>query len=272
VLRGRARHPLALVSGLLLVVGALAWLPETALASCGVWRWDVKTLSDPARKEVNFNERRIKVNKLRHLDPPSSLSTDTPRLNGIEKQVFEIRAQVITAAIEDDGDIHLVIASRTARAQQMIVEFPDPKCVASPFKRDHIAHARQAMLNNCGSISSGSFTDLSGNVIIRGVGFWDEDHGQKGVAPNAIELHPVLGFTGNCSRVSGGGGGGGGGGGPRNCTAGYSPCLVYHGGADYDCYGGGGDGPYYTEPGVVYTVTGSDPYRLDGDNDGLGCE
>jgi len=56
------------------------------------------------------------------------------------------------------------------------------------------------------------------------------------------------------------------------CTAGYDPCLVYHSGADYDCYGGSGDGPYYTEPGVVYTVTGSDPYALDADNDGTGCE
>jgi len=61
---------------------------------------------------------------------------------------------------------------------------------------------------------------------------------------------------------------------PRpNCTSGYSPCLVYHGGADYDCYGGSRDGPYYTEPGVTYSISGSDPYGLDGnDNDGYGCE
>jgi hypothetical protein len=59
---------------------------------------------------------------------------------------------------------------------------------------------------------------------------------------------------------------------PQPCTSGYSPCLVYHGGADYDCYGGSGDGPYYTEPGVVYTVSGSDPYGLDADDNGRGCE
>ena len=59
---------------------------------------------------------------------------------------------------------------------------------------------------------------------------------------------------------------------PQPCTSGYSPCLVYHGGADYDCYGGSGNGPYYTEPGVVYTVSGSDPYDLDADGDGSGCE
>jgi beta-lactam-binding protein with PASTA domain len=54
-----------------------------------------------------------------------------------------------------------------------------------------------------------------------------------------------------------------------NCTPGYSPCLVYHGGADYDCAGGSGDGPYYTGP---VRVTGSDPYGLDADGDGYGCE
>jgi uncharacterized membrane protein YgcG len=70
---------------------------------------------------------------------------------------------------------------------------------------------------------------------------------------------------------SGAGSGGGGGSGGGNCTPGYSPCLDDHAGADYDCSGGGGNGPYYTQPGVTYTVTGSDPYRLDGNGDGQAC-
>jgi beta-lactam-binding protein with PASTA domain len=57
---------------------------------------------------------------------------------------------------------------------------------------------------------------------------------------------------------------------PQNCTAGYSPCLPPA--SDYDCAGGSGNGPAYTEPGVTYRVTGSDPYGLDSDNDGYGCE
>jgi beta-lactam-binding protein with PASTA domain len=52
-----------------------------------------------------------------------------------------------------------------------------------------------------------------------------------------------------------------------NCTPGYSPCLPPA--SDYDCLGGSGDGPQYT--GLV-RVTGSDPYGLDADNDGYGCE
>lgn len=53
-----------------------------------------------------------------------------------------------------------------------------------------------------------------------------------------------------------------------NCTPGYKPCLKPA--VDYDCAGGSGDGPQYAV-GVI-TITGSDPYELDADNDGFGCE
>lgn len=52
------------------------------------------------------------------------------------------------------------------------------------------------------------------------------------------------------------------------CTAGYSPCIPP--GDDVDCAGGSGNGPRYVQGPIQ--VTGSDPYRLDGDNDGIGCE
>lgn len=47
---------------------------------------------------------------------------------------------------------------------------------------------------------------------------------------------------------------------PANCMAGYSPCLPIV--ADLDC----------GEIGHSVTVTGSDPYRLDADGDGIGCD
>ena len=53
-----------------------------------------------------------------------------------------------------------------------------------------------------------------------------------------------------------------------NCTPGYSPCLLPA--SDYDCAGGSGNGPEYVY-GTV-TVTGSDPYDLDRDGDGYGCD
>jgi len=54
----------------------------------------------------------------------------------------------------------------------------------------------------------------------------------------------------------------------QDCTPGYRPCIPP--GPDVDCAGGSGNGPRYVE-GPVY-VTGSDPYGLDADHDGVGCE
>ncbi|MEP6475916.1 MAG: hypothetical protein ABJC60_01465, partial [Actinomycetota bacterium] len=42
----------------------------------------------------------------------------------MEKKVYQVRAPVLKAAIEDDPDIHLVIAARGSKAKTMIVEFP----------------------------------------------------------------------------------------------------------------------------------------------------
>ena len=53
-----------------------------------------------------------------------------------------------------------------------------------------------------------------------------------------------------------------------NCTPGYSPCLPPA--SDYDCGGGSGNGPEYVYQTEI--VTGSDPYELDSDGDGYGCE
>lgn len=52
------------------------------------------------------------------------------------------------------------------------------------------------------------------------------------------------------------------------CTPGYDPCIPP--GPDVDCAGGSGNGPRYVEGPV--RVTGSDPYGLDRDGDGIGCE
>jgi hypothetical protein len=208
VLRQRIyRHVLSRVSvrlrtslaASLLAVTLLPASPTSALARvpCGVDRWDVKTLSDPAAHQVDFTPVDRSVTVLRHLNGPV-VHEDSPRLGGIERQVIRVRAQVVMAKVEDDSDIHLVIASRTNRSQTMIVEFPHPKCVASAFKLAQMRSARRSLISGCPAIGSSDFTTLHGNVVIRGVGFWDILHGQTGVAPNGIELHPVIWITGTC--------------------------------------------------------------------------
>ena len=53
-----------------------------------------------------------------------------------------------------------------------------------------------------------------------------------------------------------------------SCTPGYEPCVPVA--SDVDCAGGSGNGPAYV--GGPIRVTGSDPYDLDRDGDGIACD
>jgi hypothetical protein len=55
----------------------------------------------------------------------------------------------------------------------------------------------------------------------------------------------------------------------QNCNPNYTPCVP-NDPVDVDCSGGSGNGPSYVKGPVQ--VIGSDPYGLDTDHDGIGCE
>ncbi|MBO9533631.1 MAG: hypothetical protein J7513_11735 [Solirubrobacteraceae bacterium] len=54
------------------------------------------------------------------------------------------------------------------------------------------------------------------------------------------------------------------------CDPNYSGACLDPEASDYDCAGGSGDGPEYVDGPVE--VVGSDPFDLDRDSDGVGCE
>jgi hypothetical protein len=105
--------------------------------------------------------------------------------------------------------------------------------------------------------------------------FFDFFHGQDGVAPNAIELHPILSFRCLVSAVAvtavarhktpkkGSGSS------SQRCDPSYVGACLKLNVSDYDCAGGSGNGPYYTGP---VRVVGPDHYHLDADGDGYACE
>jgi hypothetical protein len=57
---------------------------------------------------------------------------------------------------------------------------------------------------------------------------------------------------------------------PSNCDPSYPDVCIPIGAADYDCQGGGGNGPNYIA-GII-RVLPPDPHKLDSDGDGFGCE
>ncbi len=164
-----------LLAGAILAASASSAIAKKSIAACGTERWSIKTLKDhpsllpPQSTTVHYLVTRT---------PPSPIpSTRTP---------FELHVYTVTAAVtymhnEADGVIHIVL---TSGADHMIAESPNPGCTtgASSIRRAQMTAAR-AQLKLCT------------RAKVTGVAFFDFKHNQHGVAPNAIELHPILAFT-----------------------------------------------------------------------------
>jgi hypothetical protein len=177
-MRYRVSAALALVA----VAGAAtAWAsrPTPTLAApgrtlCGIERWTVKTLGDrPALLPVQTRT----IAYLTSRRAPSSLP---PTRLPFERHIFTVTAAVTLVRPESDGDYHVVLQDSAGRT--MISEAPMRFCsVATPARRAQMATAR-------------SHVQICARARVTGVAFFDFYHGQTGVAPNAIELHPILAF------------------------------------------------------------------------------
>jgi len=163
--------------------------PMASSGSCGVERWSVKVGTDPDASLVNLNATTTQtISYLRGIAAPASPPLNS-RVQPTETTDFVVDATLVEYKLENDSDYHLVI--KDAAGNTMIAEVPDPACVAagSPFAT-LIKSARQAFDGKY-NVST-SFQTANIPVRLTGVGFFDFQHGQTGVAPNAIELHPLL--------------------------------------------------------------------------------
>jgi hypothetical protein len=150
---------------------------HSAALSCGVERWQIKTLQDRPRL---LRARPSTVANLVSLQRPSQIPFAS-RLP-TEQRIFSVVAAVTLVRQEADQDLHLVLESGS---DHMIAEAPlTPTCTqnATSYRKKQMARARAAV-------------QLCSEARVVGVAFWDFKHHQTGVAPNAIELHPILGFA-----------------------------------------------------------------------------
>jgi len=144
--------------------------------ACGAERWTVKTLQDrPWLLPVKRTTIAYLVNR------PAPAFLPNTRLP-FERHVFRVRAHTDLIRPEDDQDFHVVLSD--SRGRTMIAESPARGCTsrATPIRRRQMATARRA-IRLCPRTAT-----------VTGVAFFDFDHGQAGVAPNTIELHPILAF------------------------------------------------------------------------------
>jgi hypothetical protein len=172
--------------------GALARSARPQHITCGDERWTIKTLTDPDASSISMTAvRKTSIEALRRLKATAALGKSTPRIAPTEKTVFRVDALLMSMKLEGDDDIHMVVADPVVGGS-MIVEFPGAGCVGT-VGASLMSKAKAALAAACGPLPKTSkFVALQGRATIDGVGFFDFLHHQGGVAPNGIELHPVL--------------------------------------------------------------------------------
>jgi hypothetical protein len=162
------------------------------VTTCGTERWPIKTGCDAQSGDVDVdNPVDTTIADLRKLPAPPGLHHLNTRVPDVEDKVFVIEATLTLFKSESDEDFHLVLSDH---GKTMIAEIPNPSCVSddSPF-HGAIHDIRPCFADHFGNVKRKKNVNV--RVRVTGVGFFDFIHGQTGVAPNGIELHPILGIT-----------------------------------------------------------------------------
>jgi hypothetical protein len=112
---------------------------------------------------------------------PAETIASARRPSAVRAAPVKVTAQVTKVINEGDSDLHLVLSDSAGNT--MIAEAPNSarNTGATPSARNKMAQAR-AVVTVCTKAE------------ITGVAFFDFFHNQTGVAPNEIELHPILAF------------------------------------------------------------------------------
>ena len=165
---------------------------------CGTERWSLKTLSDSDADSFTSEEpKEMTVSELITQRAPSKLPA-TSRVP-FEKTLVKVHALLIGWKVESgatgDQDFHMVIADPDDTGKQMIVEVPSPDCqlaCSSQFLDDFKANRDQVPGKLGDPAENFQSLDRPWLVTITGPAFFDFNHGQIGLAPNCLEIHPVV--------------------------------------------------------------------------------
>ncbi len=165
--------------------------------ACGTERWPVKTGADRDAGKVSTDPQDSTVAELTDLHaPPNPNSRKSSRFPA-ELKTYRITAVLTLIKKETDEDYHIVIADPDDEELTMIVESVAPGCTKGSSFTQEIQNVRKAIDQKLGPIGKKKKINLKIPVTVTGIGFFDPIHGQEGVGPNGVELHPILDITFN---------------------------------------------------------------------------
>lgn len=114
-----------------------------------------------------------------------------------EFKVFEIVGRITYVAHEPDRDYHIAIEDPDAPGYTVVTELADILCAGAVISPHYSAlSASEAMWQIL--LNDRAPSALEGTTVkVRGVGFYDFAHGQRGRSRNCIELHPIVSIARN---------------------------------------------------------------------------
>ena len=172
-----------------LLTGLVLFAPLQVYA-CGKERWSVKTVTDKDAAKVQESPTPATINQLRQIPAPINPNIrSTSRYSPVELTTYEVTGWITVIKSEQDQDYHIVLADD--KGLTMIVESAHPDCAQKSRFENDITQVRAAIDQAFGGAVHKKIQTRR-LATITGVGFFDRIHGQEGVAPNGIELHPIL--------------------------------------------------------------------------------
>jgi len=160
-------------------------------APCGKERRSIKTGTDAHVRAIDVKAALpMTIAAMRRWPAPNPIPP-ADRVAPYETTIYEVTGTLVGFKSESDSDYHLVLAD--AKGETIIAEIPSPNCVTTGPLAASIARARAAF--DAQFTATDRYHRVRVPVCVRGVGMFDFKHGQTGVAPNGIEIHPVLEIT-----------------------------------------------------------------------------
>lgn len=198
------RYLLHLLAIALIVCACAVPQLHAMAAPCGVERTPVKDLKDAAAAQIHLAPEAAAVASLRQMKAPAKWGNAMARQDA-EKQVYQVQAEITGYKYERDGDrdYHVVLSAPGQPALTMILEIPHPDCAPAEYKA--VFAGLRSFIDSLGPRPSPKFVTLAHPVpvTVSGVLFFDKIHGQKGVAPNGVELHPGIEIKRQAAQIRG---------------------------------------------------------------------
>ena len=160
--------------------GARAGIP------CGIYRWRIKTLSDPEASGIRWKPIETTIKDLATMTPPAWF--DRRRRNSNEFYVYRVRAILAKIHRNLDQDYHLLLRDPDDPSHSLVAEIPSPSCARATARYSEVRANR---------LTARALTAHHSQALVEvvGVGFFDRFHRARGSARNGFELHPLLQLT-----------------------------------------------------------------------------